>query len=194
MKLLEAPKDEVLAGAIPFPGRWIGAPKPTEARSIAIKFLNRGSLQESENYLRRLFAYRDVHPEAFTAAEMGDLRNYLGAVLYDQKRYDEALAEWNEYVRHVSGNRGTWTDMARAWTNLKNPAKAAECLRQALRLKRDDPDLLSQLARTLIQTGESAEAVSLIANRWRLRRIGSRVSNWRRCWPPPGGSRRRSRS
>jgi tetratricopeptide (TPR) repeat protein/peroxiredoxin len=161
VKLLEAPLDTILAGAIPFSGRWIGSPKPTEARSVAIKFLNRGSIAESEKYLRHLFAYRRVHPAAFTDPEMGDLQNYLGAVLYDQKRYAEALEQWNDYIRHVPGNRGTLVDMARAWTALKNPGKAADALRQALRLKRDDPELLNQLARSLLETGEAAEAIGL---------------------------------
>ena len=114
-----------------------------------------------EKYLRRLFAYREAHPEAFTDAEIGDLQNYFGAVLYDQKRYTDALEQWTEYVRHAPGNRGTWIDMARAWTALKNPGNAAEALRQALRLKRDDPELLNQLARSLIEVGETTEAIDL---------------------------------
>ena len=161
LKLLEAPFETLLAGAIPFPGRWIGSPKPTEARAVAIKFLNRGSIQESEKYLRHLFAYCAVHPEAFTDPEIGDLQNYLGAVLYDQKRYADALEQWTDYVRHVPGNRGTWVDMARAWTALKNPRNAADAIRQALRLKREDPELLNQLARSLIEVGETPEALDL---------------------------------
>jgi len=164
LKLLQEPMDTVLAGAVPFPGPWLGRPKATEARAVAIKFLNRGSIAESEAYLRRLFAWDAAHPGAFTDKERHDLRNYLGAILYDQKRYEEALAEWQEYIRHVPGDRATIIDMARAFTALQRPADAATALRAALRLKRDDADLLAQLGRSLVAAGGptgTREAVSL---------------------------------
>jgi len=162
--LLQKPLDSVLAGAVPFPGTWLGRPKPTEARAVAIKFLNRGSITESEAYLRRLFTWSAVHPEEFSAKERNDLQNYLGAILFDQKRYAEALTEWRAYLARVPGDRATVIDVARAHTALKQPAEAAEALRAALRMKRDDADLLAQLARSLIALGGddgALEAISL---------------------------------
>jgi len=153
-----------LAGAVPFPGPWLGSPKPTEARSVAIKFLNRGSLAESETYLRRLSAWHEIQPGHFTEKERLDQQNYLGAVLYDQKNYQAALTEWQAYTSRLPGDRATLIDMARAWTALQKPAEAADALRAALRLKRDDADLLTQLGRSLVALGESRglqEAVSL---------------------------------
>ena len=164
LKLLERPFDDVLAGAVPFSGPWLGRPKPTEARAVAIKFLNRGSIAESEAYLRRLFAWDAAHPGEFSDKERHDLQNYLGAILYDQKRYEEALAEWRQYISRVPGDRATVIDMARAYTSLQRPAEAAEALRAALRMKRDDADLLAQLARSLVASGGAEgtqEAVSL---------------------------------
>lgn len=164
LALLQQPIDTVLAGAVPFAGPWIGRPKPTEARAVAIKFLNRGSVAESEAYLRRLFAWNTAHPGEFTDKEQNDLQNYLGALLYDQKRYEEALAEWQEYIRRVPGDRATVIDMARAFTALKQPTEAAASLRTALRLKRDDASLLAQLGRSLVAAGgpeNTREAISL---------------------------------
>lgn len=165
VKLLNRPLDEVLAGAVPFPGAWLGRPKSTEARAVAIKFLNRGSIAESEAYLRRVFAWHQVHPSEFTEKERNDLQSYLGAILYDQKRYEEALTEWSRYIARVPGDRATIIDMARAYTALQRPAEAVEALRQALRMKRDDADLLTQLGRSLVAVGgpdASLEAASLL--------------------------------
>jgi tetratricopeptide (TPR) repeat protein len=153
LALLDQPLERVLAGAVPFPGSWLGQPKPTEPRAVAIKFLNRGSIQESEAYIRRLFAWHEAHPGAFSEKERNDLQSYLGAILFDQKRYADALAEWQAYIGRVPGDRATIVDMARAWTALKQPDRAAEALRQALRMKRDDPELLAQLARSLVSLG-----------------------------------------
>jgi tetratricopeptide (TPR) repeat protein len=164
LKLLERPFDEVLAGAVPFSGPWLGRPKATEARAVAIKLLNRGSIAESEAYLRRLFAWDAAHPGEFSEMERNALQNYLGAILYDQKRYEEALVEWRQYVSRVPGDRATIIDMARAYTSLQRPAEAAEALRAALRMKRDDADLLAQLGRSLVAAGGAEgtrEAVSL---------------------------------
>lgn len=164
LELLDAPRDRVLAGALPFPGPWLGEPKPTEARAVAIKFLNRGSIGESEAYLRRLFAWHEAHPGVFSEQERADWQSYLGAVLFDQKRYEEALREWQDYIRGAPGDRATVVDMARAWTALKQPAQAAEALRRALRMKRDDAELLAQLGRSLMAGGDPAdhrEAASL---------------------------------
>ena len=41
-ELLRADSDGRLALAIPFGGLWIGRPKPTEVKSIALTFLRRG--------------------------------------------------------------------------------------------------------------------------------------------------------
>jgi tetratricopeptide (TPR) repeat protein/peroxiredoxin len=164
LKLLERPFDEVLSGAVPFPGPWIGRPKPTETRALAIKFLNRGSIAESEAYLRRVTAWDTVHPGELSEKERNDMQSYLGAILFDQKRYDEALAEWRAYIAKVPGDRATLVDMARAHTALKQPAEAADALRLALRMKRDDAELLAQLGRSLVavNAADSArEAASL---------------------------------
>ena len=164
LTLLDQPLDKIVTGAVPFPGRWLGQPKPTEARSVAIKFLNRGLIGEAETYVRRLSAWQSAHPGVFSAQERSDLQNYLGAVLYDQNKFQEALTAWNEYIQQVPGDRATLVDMARAWTALKQPVEAAATLRQALRMKRDDVDLLAQLGRSLMAAGDPSgfrEAASL---------------------------------
>jgi tetratricopeptide (TPR) repeat protein len=103
--------------------------------------------------LRRVFTWRAFHPAELSDQEANNMQNYLGAVLYDQKRFAEALTEWRAYIAKVTGDRATWIDIARAHTSLNQPAEAADALRQALRMKRDDADLLAQLARSLLRVG-----------------------------------------
>jgi tetratricopeptide (TPR) repeat protein/peroxiredoxin len=155
--LLGAPADRILSKAVPFEGTWIGAPNPTSPKSLAVKFLSRGSLAESESYLRRLFDYNTTHPDAFSPEQMDDLRNYLGAVFYDQKKYKEAAAEWNQFITKDPDNLATLIDLARVHTVLEQPESAASYLRRALKINRNDPDLLAQLARSISDPVEATD-------------------------------------
>jgi len=83
---------------------------------------------------------------------------YLGNLLYDKKRYDEAIQNWEVSSRLDPAFAITWRNLGVAAYNIRrDPAQALACYRKAFELNPHDGRLLSELDRLAKRTGASPE-------------------------------------
>ena len=161
LKLLGAKPADVLAAAVPFEGRWLGEPKTTEARTIALKFLSRGHPAHALAYAHRLVEIGRANPSRFSAAEVVGFENLIGGIHYDLKDYKNAAKFWMRVVEQSPGDRNTRLNLARSYNALGEMDGAIRHLRIALDQRRRDPENLAHLARFVRGQGALQEAVDL---------------------------------
>jgi len=71
---------------------------------------------------------------------------YLGCLLYDRRRFDEAIAAWEKSAALDPGYPTVWRNLALAYFNKrKNPGKAREALEKAYALDESDARVLLEL-------------------------------------------------
>ncbi|MGI9244343.1 MAG: ASPIC/UnbV domain-containing protein [Verrucomicrobiales bacterium] len=161
LELLGAGPQELLAGAIPFGGHWIGAPSTTSAKSLAQKFLSRGQSQDALDYANRLVRIGIENPDRFSADKVLDFKNLIGGIYYELKNYDGAIAVWSDVVKSAPDDRAVRLNLARAYNGGGDTDRAIEHLRIALAMRRD-PENLEHLAIFLRNKGQLPEAAKLL--------------------------------
>ena len=162
LNLLGASPEAALARAVPFEGRWIGAPKPTEAKSISLKFLHRGHPQHALDYAHRLVNIGRENSQRFSHGEVLQFETLIGGIHYDLKEYDKAVEFWTGVLEVAPADRTTRLNLARAHNALGQSGEAIHHLRIALNQRRQDPENLTHLARFVRQQGDLHEAAELL--------------------------------
>lgn len=83
---------------------------------------------------------------------------YLGNLLYDKKRYDEAVRRWKDAVRLEPGLAIPWRNLGLAAYNLDRDLEEAQrCFEQAFAANPDDPRILFELDQLLKRKGCAPE-------------------------------------
>ena len=91
--------------------------------------------------------------------EDGRAHYYLGNLLYDKKRYEEAMHHWEEATRLEPDAAIPWRNLGLAHYNVQHDrAQARACYERALRANPHDPRLLSELDQLLKRQGEAPKS------------------------------------
>jgi tetratricopeptide (TPR) repeat protein/thiol-disulfide isomerase/thioredoxin len=168
LKLLTAGPDERLAAAIPFPGRWIEPPKPTDVSKIAAKFALKGQLVEAAHFVEFALARNAQEPGLVTRGEAATLHQIRGAVLLDLRKYDSSLESWLALLELSPDNRSSHLECARCYSALNRVEEAIVSLEKANQLLRSEPGPLFDLAKLYMRNGEASKAVPLFQEALRL--------------------------
>lgn len=80
---------------------------------------------------------------------------YLGNLLYDKRRHEEAIHYWEEAVRLEPDFANPWRNLGFAYYNIRNDAdKAGACYKKAFAINPRDPRLLYELDQLLRRLGD----------------------------------------
>jgi tetratricopeptide (TPR) repeat protein len=90
---------------------------------------------------------------------LGARRAELGALLHDQKRYDDAITELKQALAGKPDLGDAWFNLGQAHLARKQCAEAAEAFARAAKLKPDDADPLVQRSIALRQCKKIDEAL-----------------------------------
>jgi Tfp pilus assembly protein PilF len=91
--------------------------------------------------------------------KLAEVRAELGALLHDQKRYDEAIVELKQALAQKSDLGDGWFNLGQAQLARKQCADAAASFAHAAKLKPDDADPLVQRSIALRQCGKLDDAL-----------------------------------
>jgi tetratricopeptide (TPR) repeat protein len=87
-----------------------------------------------------LYQALEVYPKDARAAY------YLGNLLYDKKRYEDAIHYWENAVKHEPGLAIAWRNLGVAYYNIRqDPVKARDCYINAVAANPNDGRLLYEL-------------------------------------------------
>jgi tetratricopeptide (TPR) repeat protein/peroxiredoxin len=165
-KLLGAAPDAIIAGAIPFPGKWLEIPPATEARNVAIGMIDHSMPDMAEAYLRQILPLYDKavpnateHDEEIRVAERIQCHVFLGAILFDAKRFDEALVEYDTVLAADPKRSSARDQKSRALVELGRKEEALAELTLAL-ASRETPEGLVRAARLDAELGHRESAIA----------------------------------
>ena len=153
-KLLTASSEEIVAAGVPYEGKWLGQPAGSAPNTIAIRFVEGGFAKEAEQYIRQL-TKMEVDNPLYNRAEANIL---LGALMADQKRFDEAAAAFRSALQVDPNHRQSHIELANVLLNLKQPKEAATHLEHALERTPSDVDLRVKLGKARLQHGDAKAA------------------------------------
>lgn len=157
-RLLDASAEDIVASSVPYTGKWLGQPGGTSPNSIAIKFVEGGFHQETEEYIRQLEAQPSVNP-MYNRAEAMVL---LGAIYLDQNRLRESADVFQQVLKIDPNHRQTQIELARVLFELKDFAGSAKYYREALARRSNDPELRFKLGVALYEGGDTTSAIEEI--------------------------------
>ena len=153
-KLLTASSEEIVAAGVPFEGKWLGQPAGSAPNVIAIRFVEGGFIAEAEQYIRQLTTMRVDNP-LYNRAEANVL---LGALLTDQKRFQEAAVAFQAALQVDPNHRQSHVELANVLMRLNQPKQAATHYEQALARRSNDPELRMKLGQARLQHGDAEGA------------------------------------
>jgi superkiller protein 3 len=118
----------------------------------------------------------DLAAEAFENAirlesnpiELSNLYDLLGHVHWDQRRLDDAIEAFRVSIFHDGTASGPWHDIAQIRLMQKDPAAAAELLREAIRRKPDRAKYWNTLGVAQIRLGHLDDAVTSLESHVQL--------------------------
>ena len=167
--LLEAAPQQIVAGAIPFDGRWYQQPASTPHNAIATALIDGGKSELAITHLSQLIAsYEQNLPRADDQARpkiesaLASALETSGRLRFDQQDYEGALQAYHKSLDVMPRRRGVHQELAYTYSLLKQPRKVAEQLTELLEIRRDDPENLTRLGMLKFGFGELAEARALV--------------------------------
>ncbi|MBO5281417.1 MAG: DUF5107 domain-containing protein [Clostridia bacterium] len=106
-------------------------------------------------------ALEDIAVLEFAIASFAETANaeyYLGCLLYDRFRYDDAAEHWNASVTKNGAHGKSWRNLSLYYFDKKNDGERAKyCMEKALEFKGDDPRLLLEYEQLLKNMNYSIE-------------------------------------
>jgi tetratricopeptide (TPR) repeat protein len=112
--------------------------------------------------------------------EDGRVAYYLGNLLYDKRRYDEAVAQWERATRAEPGFSIAWRNLGIAFYNVRHDSERAVAhYERALAANPSDGRVLAELDQLLGRTGVSATERLVRCTTGRC----SRRRRWTICCP-----------
>jgi peroxiredoxin/tetratricopeptide (TPR) repeat protein len=156
-----AKPSEILAHAIPYQGKWKTQPKGLVPRSVAVKLIANGMLDDARSYLRQLLPLYQSKKDEESRGELAECHRVLGAIAHQKKEYDTAVSNYRKSLEMVPQQKMVLTELMRVYLETKETARAAEQVEAILALNRDDYENLAQLAKLRQQLGEEEKAIAL---------------------------------
>jgi tetratricopeptide (TPR) repeat protein len=165
VKLLDAPPEEIVAASVPYEGKWLGRPAGSSPNRIAVKFVEGGFLQETEQYIHQLSRMQNDNP-AYSPAEAQVL---LGAIYLDQKRWEESADAFRNALRIDPHHRQSHIELGGVLMQLAKHQEAATHFEHALQRRPNDPELRFKLGLARAAHGDTQEAVRQLTTSVELR-------------------------
>ena len=154
-QLLDASAEAIVASSVPYAGKWLGQPAGTSPNTIAIRFVEGGFHNETEDYILQLEKQTDVNP----MYKRADAMVLLGAIYSDQKRYRESAKAFKKVLDLDPNHRQSQIELAGVLFKLNDFAGSAKYYREALVRRSNDPELLFKLGVSLLENGENEAAI-----------------------------------
>lgn len=155
----EAP--EILAQAIPYTGRWKTPPEGLLPRSVAVKMISNGLLDDARSYLLQLLPLYEDLSDPGSRSEAAECQRVLGAIAHEQGRMEAAITRYLKSLEIVPGQKAVHTELMRAYLQSEEIAKAAEQLEVILAMNREDFESLAQLGKLRQRLGQTEQAIAL---------------------------------
>jgi tetratricopeptide (TPR) repeat protein len=171
--------DELLRRLLPA-GEEEGAVYPMVYYALGFLAERRGETEEARVYRRhgtgmppdycfpaRLEEARILRSAQEANPEDAKAFYYLGNLLYDKKRYEEAIHDWETSCRLEPGFSIPWRNLGIAYFNVRNdPDKARECYLKAFDANPNDARLLFELDQLMKRLGSApAERLARLEGR-----------------------------
>ncbi|MCP4191331.1 MAG: tetratricopeptide repeat protein [Planctomycetaceae bacterium] len=153
-KLLDSSTQEILAAAIPFPGRWLRTPPGSTPLLIALKLVDGDRSDEAQEYIQELVRHRGEHPEYVSAG----LLNLLGAISLDKREFRQAAEAFTLALELEPGNRQAHIELGGVLLGFNKGRAALPHFEAALATNANDPELRYKLGIARLQMGDFASA------------------------------------
>ena len=137
----------------------------------SVALVEQGYLDEAESYVRQLLpryhpfaadrVVADSKEDERRKQEYSSLSHFLGAMLFDRQRYDEARKYYELSLGLYPNNRGIRRELLRTLMRMEMFEPAAEQFEVLLAGHRDDPENLTELGRLRVKLGQPKEAIDL---------------------------------
>lgn len=160
---------DILAHAIPYPGRWKTPPQGLVPRAVAVKLIGNGMLDDARTYLHQLLPLYQGKEDKESRSEAAECQRLLGAIAHQKKEYKTALSHYRESLKIIPGQKLVLSELTRVYLQLNEIAQAAEQLEAILAINRKDHESLAQLAKLRQRLGEEGKAISLYREALALR-------------------------
>ena len=157
--LLSASPEQVVAASVPYRGKWLNQPGGTSPNVLATRFVEGGFVEQAEAYLRQLAATPVTNP-MFNPT---DAMVLLGAILVDQKKFEQAADAFRGALQASPNHRQSHLELAAVLSQLSQHAEAAEHYAAALERRQNDPELRTKLAMALLNSGKPEQATKELA-------------------------------
>ena len=172
--LLDGSATQILNAAVPYPGIWLAEPAGSAPNTVAVRFIEGGFHQEAEQYLRQL-TQSDLDNPFFKRTDAYVL---LGALMLDQKRYEESADAFKTALMGDPHHRQSHIELAGVLRILGQPGEAAKHFEHALERRSNDPELRLKLGEVRLQNGEAEEAAKQFGLSAELRPSAVAHHNW----------------
>ncbi len=159
----------ILAHAIPYPGKWKTPPTGLVPRSVAVKLIASGLLDDARTYLLQLLPLYQNKPDELSRGELAECYRVLGAIAHQQRQYDTAISRYRQSLEILPVQKMVLTELMRVYLDTGKTAEAAEQVEAILAINRDDFENLAQLGRLRQDLGEPDKAISLYRESLTLR-------------------------
>jgi Flp pilus assembly protein TadD len=124
-----------------------------DARSVlGIALLDRGTLDEGIRELRTFIDERPDHVNVVIA------HGRIADALFGRGRYQEAIPEYREYLRHRSQIAGPWTNLGIALAATDSPSEAIVAFQRAAEIEPGNASARRNLANALLDAHEFGRA------------------------------------
>ena len=160
-KICGADSSAILAHATPYQGKWKTPPTGLVPRTVAVKLIASGMLDDARSYLHQLLPlYQDQKDEP-SLSELAECHRVLGAIAHQKKEFQTAVSHYRESLKIIPEQKMVLTELMRVYLETKETEKAVEQVEAILAINRNDFENLAQLGRLRQQLGEPEKAISL---------------------------------
>ena len=154
-------QDEILAVAIPEPGRWKTQPKGLPPRMVAVKMISNGMLDDARSYLHQLMPLYEDLSTTIATNEYAECQRVLGAIAHEKGELEGAVSYYQKSLEVVPDQKPVLTELMHVFLRMNETGKAADQVEAMLAIDRNDFENLAQLGKLREKEGKVEEAISL---------------------------------
>ena len=152
---------KILAHAIPYKGQWQTQPKGLVPRSVAVKMIANGMLDDARAYLHQLLPLYGGSEEEGSLSEAAECQRVLGAIAHEKSEFETAISHYLQSLEIIPDQKPVLSELMRSYIRTGKTREAIEQVEAILALKRNDHENLAQLGKLRQQLGEIEQAISL---------------------------------
>jgi len=152
---------KILDHAIPYAGKWKTPPKGLLPRSVAVKMIANGMLDNARAYLHQLLPLYEGSPDPESRNEAAECQRVLGAIAHEKGELETAMSHYLRSLEITPDQKPVRTELMRVYLRTGEVSKAAEQVEAILTRQRNDFENLAQLGKLRQQLGQKEEAIAL---------------------------------